>query len=102
MPPFAVSTVSTRPPPPTVPAGRHLHRELDGHIVVAHVHAAALARRAFVPFAVAAGIHGANRHAFSVLHDIDRHRFGIAPARPLLSDDLHFVAAGGLCDYVAV
>src|SRR5205823_12170919 len=64
---------------------RHLHGEVDRHIVVAHVHAATAARRAFIrPVAVAARINRANRHAVSMLYDVDLYAARVAPPRLLL------------------
>src|SRR5213078_2668733 len=74
--------------------GGDTHREIDRYIVVVHVHVSAVARFAGVLPAAVARVHGADRDAVLVLHDLDLHLAGVAPARVLHGGHLDVARAG--------
>src|SRR5262249_47881542 len=84
-------------------AGRHLHGELDLHVVVLRAHAPGVARLAFVRLrTIARRIDRADGHVAAVRDDVDADAVGIVAGRGLLGYDLDLVAAGRFSADVSV
>src|SRR2546426_63486 len=77
---------------------RHAHGKVDGHVVVPHVHVTAIACLTRILTAAVARVHGADRNPVLVLHDLDLHLVGVAPARVLHGAHLHVPRAGARAD----
>src|SRR5437867_3327749 len=79
-------------------ARRHADGTVDGHVVVPHVHVTAFACVAGVLAAAVARVHGADRDAVLVRHDLDLHVVGVALARVLHGGHLDVRRAGDRAD----
>src|SRR6266576_3758065 len=79
-------------------AGRNEDGEVDGHVVVPHVHVTAIACLTRILTAAVAGVHGADRDPVLVLHDLDLHLVGVALARALHGGHLDVPRAGAGAD----